>query len=76
METIKLSGINGIRNNVSVEFQNTIEEIIERVVASPELKDVSSETIAELIDYAILDFSIEMRQIRYYIEATRKQVEK
>jgi len=76
METINLSGINGVKNNVHVLFRCAIEEIIERAVASPELKDMDSNTIAELIHYAVLGFDIEFLQIRDYIEASRELASK
>lgn len=73
VERIDLSGINGIRINLHVDFNNAIEHIVERVIVSPELENMPSETIAELIHHAILDFDHgNVSKLRSYVESCRQ----
>lgn len=73
MERIDLSGINGIRINLHIEFNDALEKIVERVIATPELADVRSETIAELIHHAILDYDGgDVSKLRSYVDYCRQ----
>lgn len=71
-ERIELSGLNGIRNNLNVQFNMAIETIVERVVETPEHENVSSETIAELIQNAIKTFDSDLKTLCSYVEHCRK----
>lgn len=72
MQTIDLSGVDGIVNNTHADFNVAVEKIIERAVNSSDLKDVSAKTIAELVCYAVLSFSVDYVQIRNHVNNLRE----
>jgi len=72
-DTIRLAGLNGIQTNLHVGFHNAVEEIIDRIMLSPDLDNVSSEALANLIEHAILTYSLPKLNVRTTIEDRRER---
>lgn len=72
-DMIRLAGLNGIQVNLHVAFHNAVEEIIDRVMASPELEGVSSEALANLIEHAILTYELPKQNVKITIEDRRER---
>jgi len=73
MDTIRVAGLNGIQVNLHVGFHNAGEEIIDRIMSSPDLEGVGSEALANLIEHAILTYKLPRQNVQKNIDDRRER---